>query len=183
MVPDDTPKPTRERGWLDQGRQPVPRCDERLLDDVLRRPEVADQRQRIPERHVLGALRDLGKRVEVSRRCRSYQGLQVHRAPPPIGARIGDRALPSARTRATAPRPPRPAPPRRGPRPGRTTRSWFTLERNADPWSGTLPPRCCTPRLPRSRSATRRAGSAPGRASRSPALTRPRLVRDWGGSI
>ena len=78
-VPHDAPQPAGERGRVGEAGQRIPGGDERLLDDVLRLPEVPDERQRVAEGHVLEAPGDLGERVEVALRRRPHRRFQVHR--------------------------------------------------------------------------------------------------------
>ena len=79
-VTHDAPKPAGERGRIGQGGQRIPGRHEGLLNDVFRLPQVADERQRVAEGHVLEAPDDLAERVEIATRRRAHRRLQLHRA-------------------------------------------------------------------------------------------------------
>src|SRR6266566_4132748 len=92
-VPNDPSEPTGERGRVVEGRQGVPGGDERFLDDVFGLAEVADERQRVAEGHVLEAPDDLVEGVEIAS-CRGpNRGFQVHRPSSPVSAGIRRSAL------------------------------------------------------------------------------------------
>ena len=92
-VPHDPTEPAGERGRVGQARQGVPGRDERFLDDVFGLAEVANERERVAEGHVLEAADDLGEGVEIASGCGPNRSFQVHRPSSPVGARIGPSAL------------------------------------------------------------------------------------------
>ena len=71
----DGAEPAGECGRLGQGGQREPCGDEGFLNDILCVPEVADERQRVAESHVLKALRNCSERVDVTARRPPYRAL------------------------------------------------------------------------------------------------------------